>query len=418
VLTAAVAGAMNIAAAASSGQRVLTPSELRNHPAIRYQEVSPQDPVARLADRLRRGDAQLTFEPTTGFLQSVLSALDVPVESQLLVFSKTSFQARRISPANPRALYFNDMVSVGWVRGGEVLELVAQDPRQGAMFYTIEQKPTGTPAIARDLMCVQCHTGEITHDVPGMFLSSVFPASDGAVLFAPVFSVDHRTQFGFRWGGWYVTGSHGLNRHLGNAMASSPAPLEDMVTPDTMHVTSLAGRFDLTGYLSPHSDIVALMVLEHEARLLNMLTRAGWDARVGLADAEAQDAMVRDLVDYMLFVDEEPLAGPVRGTSKFAEAFASRGPRDAKGRSLRDLDLRARLMRYPCSFLIYSAPFDALLEETKEAVYERMWAVLSGEVTDARYRRLSPEDRRAVIEILRETKPGLPSYFYPETSAP
>jgi hypothetical protein len=406
VAAAAVAGL----AAAPTEQGALTPSELRNHPAIQYQLVPPQDPVAQLGERLKRGEVQLHFDPTSGYLRSVLSALDVTEESQLLVFSKTSFQARRISPTNPRALYFNDTVSVGFVRGGEVVELVAQDPRQGAIFYTLEQKPSGAPQLTRDLSCIQCHTSDGTLDVPGMFLGSVFPAIDGAALYAPVFSVDHRTLFEFRWGGWYVTGTHTLPRHLGNAVAASPAPLEDMVSGATLHVTSLTGRFDMTGYLTPHSDIVALLAIEHQARLLNMITRVGWDARIGV-DGGRQAAGIRDLVDYLLFVDEEPLPGPVQGTTHFAQTVAGRGPRDSRGRSLRDLDLRTRLLRYPCSYLIYSAPFEALPAKTKTAIYERMWAVLSGAVTDARYTRLSAADRQAIIEILRDTKTDLPPSF-------
>jgi hypothetical protein len=91
--------------------------------------------------------------------------------------------------------------------------------------------------------------------------------------------------------------------------------------------------------------------------------------------------------------------------------FAARGPRDSRGRSLRDLDLRTRLMRYPCSYLIYSEPFDALPPAAKQAVYARVWAVLSGAVRDGRYDRLTAADRQAVVDILRETKPDLPAYF-------
>src|SRR5262245_4640291 len=152
------------------GQSPLTPSAMRNHPAISYQTVPPADDVARLAERLRRGDARLEFEPTTGYLSSVLEALHVPAESQLLVFSKSSFQQAKIDPRNPRALYFNDTVAVGWVRGGTVLEFAAQDPRQGTIFYTLEQTASAAPAIHRDLSCVGCHTSDATLDVPGMFL--------------------------------------------------------------------------------------------------------------------------------------------------------------------------------------------------------------------------------------------------------
>jgi len=113
-----------------------------------------------------------------------------------------------------------------------------------------------------------------------------------------------------------------------------------------------------------------------------------------------------------LFVEEAPLPSRMRGTSGFAERFASQGPRDRQGRSLRQLDLDKRLMRYPSSYMIYTQAFDSLPAEAREAIYQRMWQVLSGEDSSARYARLSLADRQAIVEILRETKPGLPAYFH------
>ena len=391
---------------------------MRNHPAIRYQDSPPGDAVSALNDRLRRDETRLQFEPASGYLRSVLKALQVAENSQLLVFSKTSFQARRISPANPRALYFNDAVSVGFVRGGEVLEFIAQDPRQGAMFYTLEQTPSTLPQIRRNLTCVQCHTWEATEYVPGMFVGSGFPAADGSLLYAQVYSSDHRTPYQLRWGGWYVTGRHAFPRHLGNATVTPGSDLAEMVTPETVNSTSLEGRFDGTGYPSPHSDIVALMVLEHQARMLNLITRVGWASRLGAESGASLDESINELVDYLLFVDEEPLPGPVAGTSTFAQTFPLPGPRDSQGRSLRDLDLTRRLMRYPCSYIIYSPSFDAMPENAKRGIYARMWAILSGNLADRRYARLSAVDRKVVIDILRETKTDLPSYFkVPDTAA-
>jgi hypothetical protein len=407
---ASAAGVWAIAVLAGSGQTPIAPVALRNHPAVGYQTGTPHDPVARLNARLRGGEVTLAFEPVTGYLRSVLDALQMPVESQLLVYSKTSFQARRISPENPRALYFNDTVSVGWVRGGEVLEFAAHDPALGTVFYTLEQTPGAAPQAVRQLTCVQCHTWEATLDVPGQFVSSVVPASDGSVLSVPFYSIDHRTPFEQRWGGWFVTGAHELPRHMGNTLVSNGGTIEDSISPATVRVESLDGRFDTAGYVSTRSDVVALLVFEHQARMLNLITRAGWEARVGGDAGRPLSAIVNELVDYMLFVDERPLPGPA-SHSPFARRFAGRGPSDGRGRSLRDLDLVSRLFRYPCSYLIYSEPFDRLPERARDAVYARLWAVLSGAVDDERYQRLTAQDRRAVVEILRDTKPGLPDYF-------
>jgi hypothetical protein len=413
-LLVAVLGLASVVA--GGGQRPFTATSLRNHPAIRYHEAPAQDAVTRLNKRLASGELTLEFEPVRGYLRSVLRALGVSEQSQLLVFSKTSLQMRKISPGNPRAIYFDDTVSVGFVRTGDVLEVAVQDPRQGTIFYVLEQNPDKPPRFQRDLSCVPCHTGDATMNVPGMFLSSVYPDHDGLMIFSPVFSSNHATGFDLRWGGWYVTGQHSIPRHLGNATVADGTWNEDMVTKATVHTTSLEGRFDPTGYLSLQSDIVALMTLEHQSSMLNLITRIGWESRVGFESDAARDALVKELVDYMLFVDEEPLAGPVTGTSAFAREFSKRGPSDSKGRSLREFDLRTRLMRYPCSYQIYSEPFDALPADLKAAVYSRIGDVLTGEDSDARYARLTRADRQAILDILRETKPDAAPFL--DDSAP
>jgi hypothetical protein len=396
----------------------VAPSLVRNHPAIAYATSPHSDPVFKLNERLQSGEVTLTSEPGTGYLRSVLKALNVPEESQVLVFSKTSFQAKKISPQNPRALYFTDNVAVGYVRGGDVLEFISQDPKLGSVFYTLNNHDEqGKPQFERnDASCVFCHVSDVTYNVPGPFIGSVFPAADGTANYGPVYMTDHRSPFEVRWGGWYVTGKHHAERHMGNAIATDPGDLIKMVTPQTVHVTSLEGRFDPQGFLSMTSDIVALMVLEHQAGMMNLITRVGWDVRLG-ADAEAPlSESVTKLVDYMLFVDEAPIPGPLEGPTAFAKNFSARGPVDKKGRSLYQLDTSQRLLKYPCSYMIYSETFDALPDAAKSAVYARLWEVLSGNATDKIYDRISPADREAIIEILRETKKGLPDYFYPAPS--
>jgi len=406
-----IAAAVWVASVGALTGQLQHPALLRNHPAIRYDSTPARDAVATLNDRLKRGETTLDRRGPSGYLQSVLEALRIPAESQMLVFSKTSFQAAKIGPKNPRALYFNDTVSVGWVRGGPVLEVVAQDPAQGAVFYTLSQDGD-TPVFERSDSCVSCHASEATHYVPGMFVGSVFPNADGTTMYGPAYTTDHRSPFEIRWGGWFVTGTHRATRHMGNATAKDPTDLIAMITPQTVHVTSLEGRFDPSGYLSLHSDLVALLVLEHQAKMLNLLTRVGWEARIGEKESgRTIDQAAAELVDYLLFVDEAPLPGPIAGTTRFAEVFSAQGPRDSLGRSLRDLSLETRLLRYPCSYLIYSEPFDGLPARAKSAVYARMWEILSGQERDHRYAVLTAADRRAITEILSETKPEVADYF-------
>ena len=365
------------------------------HPAIQYGQRS-NDPIGEL---LRRPDAvaALKADGPSGHLRSLLQSLDIPLSSQIMVFSQGSVQSRLIAAGNPRALYFNDSVVVGWVRGG-FIEIAAQDPEQGTAFYTLNARLVGGPALARHDECLSCHNSHRTANVPGM-----------------IEPMGHTRPLEQRWGGWYVTGNLGSIQHPGNvdiAKLTSGATL-----PKSIRLNSLEGTFDSRGYLTPYSDIAALMVFEHQMQMTNLLTRVSWETRVAQhgTQLDARLTAIRErvsqLVDYMLFVDEAPIASKLQGTSGFAEAFSTRGPRDGKGRSLRDLDLHTRLLRYPCSYMIYSAQFEHLPAEAKAAIYGRLWDVLSGKEKDDRYRRLSAADRRAIIEILRETKSDLPKYF-------
>jgi hypothetical protein len=386
-----------------------------DHPAIGYRLAARTDPVAQLTERLAGGKAALTFEGPSGYLRSLLTALDIPVQSQIVVFSKTSLQGARISPSNPRTIFFNDEVAVAWMRGG-FIEIAAQDPVHGTGFYLLPQQASPGPRPFADGQCLGCHYSAAAEGVPGLLLRSIPTAADGAPLpWLGNATMDDRTPFSERWGGWYVTGRHGSLPHLGNLTLPDRNARELPPWSSSRTLTTLAGRFDTSSYLSEHSDIVALLVFQHQARMMNLLTRVGWLARLRAAanpppGVEARlTPSVNELVDYMLFVGEAPLDN-VSGTSGFAERFTARGPRDSNGRSLREFELKQRLMRYPCSYMVYSAAFDALPDPAREMVYRRMKRILSGEDRASRYAHLAPNGA-AVIEILRETKKNLPAWF-------
>jgi len=290
------------------------------------------------------------------------------------------------------------------------------------VFYTLLQNRERRGGFARPTICLSCHLSYNSLDVPGFLVRSMFTAPDGKAL--PQLGshlIDHRSPLDERWGGYYVTGTHGAMRHMGNAMVTNPARPESMITGDTLNVTSLEGKVDLRGYPQHTSDIAALLVFDHQMRMMNLLTRVGWEVRVALAEHRLdlshgdQKEAVNELVDYLLFVDEARLSARVRGTSGFAERFSAQGPHDRQGRSLRQLDFDTRLLRYPCSYMIYAPAFDALPNEAKAAIYGRMWEILSGSDRDPRYTRLSPDDRQAIVEILRDTKGDLPPSFQPST---
>ena len=423
--TAAAAVLAALAAVAAGGQRGGVFRESRDHPAVRYTDGARDDAVTALNEAVQSGDVELAFDPTSGYLRSVLDALDIPVESQVTVFSETSFQARWVTPESPRAIYFNDTVAVGWVPGADVLEIASLDPVQGVGFYSLDQQPADRPELQRNEQCLACHLSWDTLGVPGLMTLNTLPLPDDPNAYAVGWVTDHRSPLEDRWGSWYVTGAPPSLRHLGNRTepfeyipgGGDPAPVLD----------TLEGVVDdPDGYPTPYSDLVALMVLEHRNHMTNLLVRLGWQARVdghagagggrtgGGRSAPTLEEAAVELVDYLLFVDEAPLPPGIASTSGYAEVYSSLGPFDSLGRSLHQLALDGRLLRYPCSPLVYADAFDALPAPALDAVYRRMWTVLSGAAAEPRYALLSRDDRTAVVEILRDTKPNLPDYFQGE----
>ena len=420
--TAAIVVASITAAAAAVGQLTERPLEgALTHPAIAYATRATSDPIAELRGRIESGETRLTFADDSGYLRSVLDALRVPIESQMLVMSKTGVQALHTEPGNPRAIFFNDAVTVGYIRGAPLLEFAVQDQEQGIVLYTLDQKPQAHPTFERPSSCLRCHQAYTTLHVPGLLARSVFVAPDGLPLAQfGSYDADDRTPFRRRWGGWYVTGTHGSMVHMGNAIVADHANVDSMISDRTLNRTSLDGLFDPRGYPSAHSDIAALMVFQHQAHMANLITRVGWEARIAEYEhrlepnAATLAGAVRELVDYALFTEEAPLGAAIAGTSGFAEQFSAQGPRDSRGRSLRQLDLRTRLLRYPCSYMVYSAAFGHLPSAVRQAVFRRMREILSGTDTSPKYARLTGADRRAVVEILHDTVPDFDERSTPQ----
>ena len=373
----------------------------RDHPAIAYSTAPVGDAVAALNRRLASGEARLSFDPDgSGYLRAVLDGLQVSVSSQMLAFAETSQQASKIRRDNPRAVYFNDVASVAWIRGSDLLELAAQDASQGVVFYTLTQAAAAPPRFERNDSCLACHLSWDTLAVPGYVLQTVFPRTSDRE-YADGGFVDHRLPIEERWGGWFVTGSQVPPRHMGNQPTMQPKRR----TGPPQKLASVAGEIDASGYLTPHSDVTALLVFDHQVHAANLMTRLNWEARAGTPDRVEEAA--NDLADYLLFVDEAPIPGKVAGTSGFAAAFTARGPKDSKGRSLRDLRLEGRLMQYPLSYMIYTPMFDGLPDEARNRVEARLAAVLTGRDTQQKYAHLTATVRAAIVDIVNETKPGL-----------
>lgn len=399
---------------------------------ILYSKSTPDNRVERLKVAIESEQKTLQKAPEFGYLPELLKALEVPVESQTLVFSKTSLQMRRISPRTPRAIYFSDDVYVGFCQSGDVLEISAVDPKLGTVFYSVDQHSPDQPVIQRQTeSCLVCHSSSRMEGVPGHIIRSLYVDAGGQpLLSAGSRTVDHTTPVKDRWGGWYVTGTHGAQKHLGNLVIRGRDVEEPVDNSEGQNVTDLKFRINPDRYLSAHSDIVALMVLEHQALVHNRLTKANFETRQALAYDEMMRKMLdkpegallestvrriqsvsERLVEALLFVNEAKLTEPLKGTSGYAERFVTQGRRDDQGRSLRDLDMSTRMLKYPCSYLIYSEAFEQLPKAAKDSVLQKLWDVLSGSDVSEKYSHLSPDDRRAILEILLQTKSDLPDYW-------
>lgn len=391
---------------------------------IRYSDAQPADRVARWQASLAAPAVRFAGDERA-VLQAVLKALEVPATSQVLVFSKTSLQRGRIRPDRPRALYFSDDVYVGWVPGG-LIELAAVDPVLGPVFYSLDPRAAGRDGarIERDADCLRCHGGTFVRDVPAVFARSVVPNPSGELLLhLGTEVVDDLTPFEQRWGGWYVTGYHGAHPHRGNVYASgepSSFPISD-ARPD-----ELSAFFEVGPYLRPTSDVVALLVLEHQMTVQNALTRAGQAARRMLAyqhslqqafrepvsDEPTYDSVrsvfasvTRELVDRLLFREAAPLPEGITGDPEFRAGFAAAAIRDRDGRSLRDLHLEGRLFAWRCSYLIYSEMFRELPAPLRRQVFGELRTALTTGGPDGRYAYLPEAERQQILAILTDTLP-------------
>lgn len=400
----------------------------REYPWSPYSAGPTHDPMGELVRRLTSGEQALSHDGTDhGYLASLLGALGIPVESQMLVFTRTSLQRTRISPKTPRAIYFDDEVYVAWVPGTATLEVAAIDPLLGSVFYTVDQAPGGAPRVQRQTaLCLQCHDtyGLTGGGVPELLTGSMLPDAHGNQVFHEGWiATTHETPLRSRWGGWYVTGTHGDRTHLGNVWVENPMDAQSLDFRKTGNVTDLSTLLDPSAYPTAHSDIVALMVFEHQITVQNRIVNVSYRVRQALHEAGveaeiASEASLPDTVRAVLVEEGEALlralflAGettletPVRGTSGFAETFEAKGPSDSEGRTLRDLDLETRLFRYPLSYLVYSDAFLGLPPVAKAYLYRRMREVLERADGDEAFAHLGADDRRDILEILEATHPG------------
>jgi len=417
-----VAGQSNQNSSSPYGYDSGTESDIE-YGVMRYSSTSRTDPIATLGTGNNSG---LKFDAERGYLDALLDSLQISPASQVLVFSRTSLNIANITPKTPRAIYFNDTTYVALVPGADVLEIASMDPHLGPVFYTLKQNDQSTPRFEQETsQCLRCHDSySMTGGgVPRFILGSGYTGANGNLVSHEGWILtDTSTPLESRWGGWYVTGKHGKQVHLGNIAVNDPADLFQLESLRIGNVTSLDTLLNTDPYPARTSDIVALMVIEHQVEVQNLITRVNYDIRSALDGnpellaagqdinkiPEAVARLINDisapLVGAMLMVDEVPLTDTLEGDPAYAEWFTGLGPFDSQRRSLREFDLKTRLFRYPLSYLIYSAAFDHLPELVKQHVYQRLATILGNKDTDE-FTHLTTADRTAILTILNETKP-------------
>jgi hypothetical protein len=404
-------------------------NEYENAP-IRYSATPPNDAAQALQKKLLSSEIKLDRTDAWTVLRGLMKHFDIPESSQVLVFSKTSKQNHLIHPQTPRAIYFGDNAYLGYCLGGSI-EVSTIDPVLGPIFYLLEpDTPPDKPlTFERDQSCLSCHGGPFSPDVPGVLVRSVFPGREGHPLMSHGSTlVDTTTPFADRWGGWYITGHHGASRHRGNATLDDRDDSAILDTAPGANLSDLTHLFDTKPYPANQSDIVALMVLEHQTSTQNILTKANHAALramhmqqslqkelgepvltepVGTA-RRIIDNVTTQVLDALLFKDEAPLPdGGIDGRPDFQTDFAAHTPKSADGRSLKDFQLLNRVFKYRCSYMIYSITFKNLTPPLKQTVLTRLNTILAGQDISGRYTHLTESERTHIRAILADTLPGL-----------
>ena len=402
-----------------------------DYPSLGYSNRATHNAFARLQQRLDKGELQLKWRAERGYLDDLLAALKIDASSQVLVYSKTSLQIDGITAATPRAVYFNDEAYVGFVQGMPLMELAAFDDELGMVFYTLVNRLPGAARIDREAArCLTCHD---TYSMLGggvprvMVLSAVVESDYNPGTRETSEETSDQTPLRERWGGWFVSGQTGSQVHLGNLPISGEAKLTALSDAQRRNLQSLEGLLDTKPYISNKSDVVALMVLEHQTIMQNLMTRASIKLRTVLPRLEGGQmpqsadtlsargqttlqALLEPLLRQMLFVDAVQFTQPIRGSAGFEQVFEARGPRDGQGRSLRQLDLQTALFRWPVSYFIYSTAFDSLPQLARNYLYGRLIQVLQGRDAKLTLDRYSAADRAATLELLQATKPEFAAY--------
>lgn len=388
---------------AAGGNEDFQPVELRDRvpygqSPINYDDPANENPVARLAARLQAGTAELVHRAEFNYVPALLAELQIADESQLLVFSKTALNPKLVTPRNPRAVYFNDSTSVGWVPGAAALEIVTWDRSRGPVFYTLKVDSNVTPRFQREERCLACHAGSSAWNVPGWLRRSFVTAATGKPVSG--YSQSHpATPYENRWGGWFVTGRHSFV-HLGNVYGEDRVEIIRSI-PEQFSKLEQLPEFE-SSYPVHSSDVVTHLVLDHQVAALNLIGRVFYEERLN----RRSDAL-EQLADHLALREEPGFPQPVPSASSYARWFRRRQPAASNGHSLFELDLETRLLKHDCSWLVYSEPFASLSADAHTRLADLMFAGTRAGVDG----RLDFDRRASLRQILHSTRGHLPIAF-------
>jgi hypothetical protein len=402
-----------------------------------YEQAATNNRIARLIEQLANGSVQLEYQTERGYLDSLLAALDISPHSQTLVFSKTSLQYMAIDTDKPRAIYFNDDTYIGFVQNSAIIEVTTMDSKLGAVFYVFNNKRNEPEPFEREHQrCLVCHdsSGTAVGGVPMlMAMSSIYSTNNQSLReVSGDKNVTDKMPIAKRWGGWYVSGLHGKQTHLGNFRLPNAAALNDVDDYLLGNVSDLASAklLNTTPYPAGTSDIVALLLLEHQLTVQNQITYVKFKApavlnRLKLLDANKAESwqavpptaqkvltrMLDELVKVLLFVDAAPLTDSIQGAADFQASFYARQPQTTEVQALRQLNLKTRLFEHPLSYLLFSEQFTTLPPYAKDYVYQQLAAALTNNATSAKISHLSAEQRQALLRVLNATPNALTTYL-------
>ncbi len=373
------------------------------NPLHEYDTRSVEDRFTRFMAAWDAGQKpEIDLSDDLPFLRSLLKELEIPVSSQMMVFTATSLQKGLISARNPRALYFNDDTYIGFVPRGRI-EVISIDPNLGGVFYIFDRlQPGRRPVVRRSGECMNCHAPRYMDNIPGLVVESVIPGitGGGERAFRRQQS-GHAIPITDRFGGWHLTGT-------GDAMPHNWSnQLLLRKNGEASEVPNPPGeRCDLSRYPLPTSDLLAQLLHEHQIGFINRAMQASYRYRELAAAGTVNETSLSELAEplsrYLLFAEEAPLTPGMVGESPLAADFTSVGKRDSSGRSLRDLDVNTHMLRHRCSYMIYSPSFTGLPTPLRQRVLRDLSTALDGGTGGGH---LPADERTTIRKILTETLP-------------